>query len=169
MKICAQCQLVSPDGVMQCPGCASILFEDSPFSENPELASPSEPGMLSWDFTFKWVFVVVGATFLVETILTGVAYLFARSGVKDIARGVAMSQNVFVPLMMLFCFIWLSSTTRRSFARACSVYLWSLMISIVLTAVSRGALLSTFGWLLIGFAPAIVGAAGGNWARRPLK
>lgn len=167
MKICAQCQTASPGSVLQCPSCASVLFEEPPAVETEDAAPQAKPSMLSWDFTFKWVVLFLGATILLEVILGVIAHFVARGGEKAIASGIVTSQNILIPLAAILCFVWLSSTTSRPFARACSVYLWSLGISLLLLVLSRGAFLSTFGWVLLNLVCAVLGTVGGQWVRRP--
>ncbi len=166
MKICAQCQSASPDSALQCPACASVLFEEPPAVEEGS-ARETELRVLSWDFTFKWVVLFLGGTVLIEVIIGVIAFYVARGGSATIASGIAMSQNFFISIAAILCFVRLSSTTSRPFARASSVYLWSFGISVLLVVLFRGAFLSTFGWVLIGLVCAVLGTVGGQWVRRP--
>ena len=167
MKICAQCQTVSPDGALQCPACTSVLFEESPAVPPDSAESPSESGMFSWSFTFKWVLLFLGTTVLIEVIFGAIGLYVGRGGERALANGIVMSQNFLIPLTALLCFLRLSSTTARPVARAFSVYLWSLGISLLLAVLSRGVFLSTVGWIVIGLVCAVVGTVGGKWVRRP--
>lgn len=158
MKICTNCGVVTAESAIQCPACTAVVFD---IEATREVATPA--GLLSWEFTFRYVAILFGGTFAIGFITSAVAHsIIAAGGDRFYAIGFIGAQSVLIPVAVFACFLWLASDTDRPFVRATSVFVWTAGVSVIVNVLIAKQNLDVFlSGTAVTFLAAVAGAFGG--------